>query len=117
VAPFDPQAIASDRELASRLKDSTERLGRLRDKRDVLETRLTNAREQTERMPAPSRSMASVLATGTGVFTLCFAPTIYSVFFAGMDDALLAWVISVAIGAAVGGFLCLLLLNSEEGPR
>jgi hypothetical protein len=114
VLPFDPKTIASDRELAEALAAGKDRVHWLRAKRDVVETRLINAREQTARMPAPRTSLASLIVSGTGVFTLCFSPTIYGVFFAGMEDAVLAWVLSVVIGGAVGGFLSLLLLNSEE---
>ena len=103
---FNPEAIASDRTLADNAKESSERLVWLRSKRDVLETRLANAQEETEQMPAPCQSFTPIASTATGLFMLCFAPTIHSAFFAGLDDALLAWVISIVIGAAVGGFLC-----------
>jgi hypothetical protein len=114
---FNPNTIASDREIVEALNLAKERTARLIAKRDVLDTRLTNAREQTARMPAPSRSLAGIVATAIGVFTVCFAPTLYSAFLSGMEDALLAWVISIILGVAMGGFLTLLLLNFEEEQR
>jgi hypothetical protein len=104
-APPFGQHIDSDRELALNIKVAKERTESLRSKRDVLETRLNNAREQTQRIAAPKNTITGIVATAIGVFTLCFAPTIYSAFLAGMEDALLAWVVSILLGAAMGGFL------------
>jgi hypothetical protein len=111
-APFG-QRIDSDRELATNLKVAKERTDSLRTKRDVFETRLNNAREQTQHIPAPKNTPTGIVATAIGVFTLCFAPTIYAAFLAGMEDALLGWVISIILGAAMGGFLTLLLVSQE----
>jgi hypothetical protein len=85
VVGFDEDSIVSDRELACGLKGPKERLVLLRDKRDVLETHLISAREQTERIPTPRKSITALVTTGTGLFTLYSAPTIYSVFAGGMD--------------------------------
>jgi hypothetical protein len=114
VSPFSPDMIASDRELVNAMTDAKVRLGRLRGKRDVLETRLLSTCEQTAQMPAPRKSVAGMIAGAVGVFTLCFSPTIAGVFFSGVDDHVLAWAVSAVIGAAVGGFLTLMLLNFEE---
>jgi hypothetical protein len=114
VLTFEPETIASDRELAGGLAVAKEHLGRLRGRRDVLVTRLLSAREQTAQVPAPRKSLAGIIAAAIGVFTLCFGPTIAGVFFSGLEDHLLAWAVSAVIAAAVGGFLTLMLLNFDE---
>ena len=113
VAPFG-DIQASDRELAFRIKESHASLGRLTERRLNFEARLNNAREHTALKPVPRRSLMGLGIAATGVFVLCFAPTINSTCFSGTEDSVLAWVFSIAIGAAMGGFLCMLLLNFEE---
>ena len=116
-APPFGQHVDSDRELAVNLKAAKERIESLRTKRDVVETRLNNSREQTQRIPAPKKTLTGIIVAAIGMFTFCFAPTVYSAFLSGMDDAVLGWVISIILGAAMGGFLTLLLVNQEgAGP-
>ena len=77
--PFS-EAIASDRELSESIKTAKGSSDHLAAKCAVLETRLTNAREQTARLPEPRRSLAGIAMSGVGLFSIAFAPTIYSVF-------------------------------------
>jgi hypothetical protein len=115
VAPqFNPREIASDQEVADALRANKMRLDALTSRRDVLDARLTNAREQTARLPEPKRSLVLLLIVAMGIFALGFGPTVYSVFLAGIEDPLLAWSLALVIGAAAGGFLAMLLLNFEE---
>ena len=57
--PFS-EAIASDRELSESIKTAKGNSDSLAGKCAVLETRLTNAREQTARVPAPRQSLAGI---------------------------------------------------------
>ena len=77
----------------------------------MLEARLTNAREQTARLPEPRQSLIGLSLSGIGLFSICFAPTVFSVFMSSIPDAPLAWLISLLIGAAIGVFLVQLLLQ------
>ena len=112
--PFNPNENVSDRETLDGLRTSKARFESLTNRRDVLDTRLSNAREQTSRIPAPRKSLILLLVAAMGMFALGFGPTIFTVFLSGVEDTLLAWGASLAIGAAAGGFLALLLLNFEE---
>ena len=109
-------SLASDRDLVLQKDASQKAINSLVAKREVQWTRLTQLRESTQRIPAPRQSLAVLVAGAIGVLVICFAPTLYSVFFVGIDDSVIAWAISIGIGAAMGGFLCMLLLNFEEAP-
>lgn len=110
-SPAYDEAIASDRALAENIRAAKGSIDNLAAKCAVLETRLTNAREQTARLPEPRRSLAGITLSGIGLFSICFAPTIYSVFMSSIEDAPLAWLIALLIGAAIGTFLALVLLQ------
>jgi hypothetical protein len=111
-ARFNPETSASDRQLAERIKACCARILSLVSKRDVQETRLLSAREQTDRLPEPPKSVVGIIAAATGVFVLGFAPTIFSVFFAGLEDIILAWGISLILAAGMGLFLSLLIVGT-----
>ena len=114
--PFS-EAIASDRALAESIRTAKSNCDSLTGKCAVLETRLTNAREQTALLPEPRRSLIAIGLSATGLFSICFSPTIYSVFMSTIQDAPLAWLISIAIGAAVGAFLVQVLLQSHTNAK
>ncbi len=108
--PYD-EAIASDRLLAENIKAAKGNFDTLLAKCAVWETRLTSAREQTARLPEPRRSLAGIAISGIGLFCICFAPTIYSAFMSSIQDAPLAWLISILIAIAAGAFLVQILLQ------
>ncbi len=111
VLPPINEEIGSDRERAESRDSAKSAIKSLTAKREVLETRLTNAREQTARMPEPSRSLARIAWSAIGLFIICFSPTLLSVFMSSIQDAPLAWLISIILGAAVGAFLVQILLQ------
>ena len=109
-SPFN-EAIASDRALAANIRAAKDSIDTLLAKCAVLETRLTNAREQTARLPEPRRSLTGIAISSIGLFSIAFAPSVFSVFMSGLQDAPLAWLISILIGAAIGAFLVQVLLQ------
>jgi len=114
LAPYDPTRCHSDGELDRQIRSVIEITNRLSGRREVLETRLISAREQTGILPEPRRSLNGLRAAASGVFTLCFAPPIYTVFFADLDDPVLAWALALITGLCAGAFLTLLISNHEE---
>lgn len=110
--PFD-EAIASDRLLAEHLRTSQRFVETAASKCSVLEVRLTNAREQAARLPEPKASHWPIAMSATALFTVCFAPTVYATFMSSVQDAPLAWIISLVLGAAIGVFLVQVLLQQR----
>jgi hypothetical protein len=110
--PFD-EAIASDRLLADDLRTAQRVIETAASKCSVLEVRLANAREQTARLPEPKPSQSAIAFSASALFTTCFAPTFYTTFMSGIQDPPLAWLIALALGAAVGAFLVQVLLQQR----
>ena len=110
--PRFSEEIASDCQLAGNLRNCEAQLESYRRNLAACEARLTSTREQVGKLLAPS-NIWGIGTAAVGVFTLCFAPTILSVFLAGMDDRVLAWAFSFWLGATVGSFLTMLLLPAD----
>lgn len=113
---FNPGASGSDEELFLQLKGSSERVVFLVAKREVLASRLLNLRERSDHPTRPARSQWLVKTCAISLFVLVVAPTVQRVFFDSVEDTLLAWLIALLIGAAVGAFICVVLLDVEEEP-
>ncbi len=108
--PID-ESKGSDKECREGIESAKSSIKILHAKCAVLEARLTNAREQTARLPEPRQSLMGLSLSGIGLFSICFAPTVFSVFMSSIPDAPLAWLVSLLIGAAIGVFLMQLLLQ------
>jgi hypothetical protein len=114
--PFD-ENIASDHAL---IEDRETIKGEIKvdvAKCDVYETRLLSTMEQTARLPEPRRSLFGIALSATGLFSLCFAPTIFSVFMSGITDPPLAWLVAIIIAAGIGAFLVQVLLQPRPAEQ
>lgn len=115
-APPFSETIASDHALAESLRAANRRAETAEARCTVLETRLMSSREQTARLPEP-HSITGMALSAVGLFSLCFGSIVNSVFMSSIQDAPLAWVISLLIGAAIGAFLCQAILQPRADAR